>query len=108
MTAYVGSFGKYCVAVDTKAPSITFKFNDGARIRSDVAGIRIGDNLSGIRDYRVEIDGHWVVAEYDEKNATLNVPLKDARIKGGTRHFMRVTVVDMVGNRNVAERNFTW
>jgi hypothetical protein len=26
MTAYIGSFGKYCVAVDTKAPSITFKF----------------------------------------------------------------------------------
>ena len=108
MTAYIGSFGKYCVAVDTKAPSIAFKFNVGARIKSDVAGIRIGDNLSGIRDYRVEIDGHWVVAEYDEKNATLNVPLKDARIKGGTRHFMRVAVVDMVGNRNVAERNFTW
>jgi hypothetical protein len=108
MTAYIGSFGKYCVAVDTKAPSITFKFGDGARIRADFAGIRIGDNLSGVRDYRVEIDGHWVVAEYDEKNATLNVPLKDARIKGGTKHLMRVAVVDMVGNRNAQERKFTW
>jgi hypothetical protein len=108
MTAYIGSFGKYCVAVDTKAPSITFKFGDGARIRADFAGIRIGDNLSGVRDYRVEIDGHWVVAEYDEKNATLNVPLKDARIKGGAKHLMRVAVVDMVGNRNAQERKFTW
>jgi hypothetical protein len=61
-----------------------------------------------VRDYRVEIDGHWVVAEYDEKNATLNVPLKDARIKGGAKHLMRVAVVDMVGNRNAQERKFTW
>ncbi|MCI1720626.1 MAG: hypothetical protein LKM37_06395 [Bacteroidales bacterium] len=108
MTAYISSFGKYCVTVDTTAPRASFKFADGARIRSDAAGIRIGDNLSGVRDYKVEIDGHWVVAEFDAKNAQLNVPLADARIAHGTKHLMKVSLVDMVGNRREATRKFVW
>lgn len=108
MTAHVGSFGKYCVTLDVTPPSINFKFPDGARIGSGIASIRISDNLSGVRDYRVEIDGHWVVAEFDAKNAVLNVPLDDARISKGTKHLMIVSLVDMVGNRREQSRKFIW
>ena len=68
----------------------------------------IKDKLSGLKDYRVEIDGHWVLAEFDAKNARLSVPLADARIKKGIMHSLKLVVTDNKGNQKVLERKFKW
>ena len=103
----ISAFGDYCVAADTVAPSVTFAFNNLARLYT-TATVRIRDNLSGIRSFRVEIDGHWVVADYDGKTSRLIVPLADAKIEKGKVHSAVVTVTDMVSNKRISTRKFRW
>ncbi len=102
------SFGNYTVAVDTTAPYVKANFNNGAVLKGNVISFTIRDRMSGIRSYRVEIDGHWVLAEFDAKTARLRVPLKDARIKRGIVHKAVATVIDNKGNKTVVKRSFKW
>lgn len=102
------SFGTYTVAIDTVAPSVTPNFNNGAVLKGDRVSFVIKDKLSGLNDYRVEIDGHWVLAEFDAKNARLSVPLTDARIKRGIMHSLKIVVTDNKGNKKVLNRKFKW
>lgn len=104
----ISSFGNYVVAVDTIAPHVTFKFNEGAKVSSNVLKIAIGDNLSGVENFKVMIDNHWVVAEYDGKTSTLNVPLADAKIVRAKSHTMVVELTDGVGNMCRETRRFYW
>lgn len=104
----ISSFGKYCAAIDTVPPIVTFRFSEAAVVKGSFLKIVIGDRLSGIKSYEVEIDGHWVVAEFDGKTATLEVPLNDAKITKGKQHTMIVKLADMVGNKKEFKRKFTW
>ena len=108
ISAEIGSFGLYTVAVDNEAAELTFNFAAGAKLKGDVVKIIMKDKLSGIKEYRVEIDGHWVVAEHDGKTNTLIVPLQDAKIKRGALHKIEVTATDKVGNTKTVSRSFTW
>ena len=104
----ISSFGNYTIAADLTPPKITFKFSEKAKITAESIKIVIGDNLSGVESFEVNIDGHWVVAEYDGKTSTLLVPLADARIARGKRHSLSVEVTDGVGNISKESRNFIW
>ena len=108
MTATAGSFGTFCVTADVTSPEISFKFKEGAVIKAPSIKIEIKDRLSGIKEFRCEIDGHWVVAPLDGKTATVEIPLADARIAKGKKHRLKVTVEDNVGNKASEYRNFTW
>ena len=108
LTAKLHAFGDYTVAVDTVAPSVNSSFTDGAVLQGSQVSFVIKDKLSGLKDYRVEIDGHWVLAEFDAKNARLSVPLADARIKKGIMHSLKLVVTDNKGNQKVLERKFKW
>ena len=108
LVAKLYSFGKYTIAVDVEAPSITPSFNNGAVIKGDRISFVIRDRLSGIKSYRVEIDGHWVLAEFDAKTARLRVPLPDAKITRGTMHKAKVVVVDNKDNESVVTCRFKW
>ena len=108
ITATAGSFGTFCVTADLTPPEISFKFKEGAVIKSPSIKIEIKDRLSGINQFRCEIDGHWVVAPLDGKTATVEIPLADARIAKGKKHRLKVTVEDNVGNKASEYRNFTW
>ncbi len=108
LVAKLYSFGNYTVAVDTVAPSVTPNFNNGAVLKGDKVSFVIRDRLSGIKNYRVEIDGHWVVAEFDAKTARLTVPLADARIKRGIMHNLKVVVTDNKENETAIKRRFKW
>ena len=108
MTVTAGSFGRFCVTADVTSPEISFKFKEGAVIKAQSIKIEIKDRLSGIKEFRFEIDGHWVVAPLDGKTATVEIPLADARISKGKKHRLKVAVEDNVGNKAVEYRNFTW
>lgn len=107
MTAKIRNFGRFTVATDTKAPSVSTAIRDGAVVKGNELKFRIGDNLSGIRSYEVLIDDNWVVTFMDAKSATLSVHLPDARIVRG-RHTVVVNVVDNCGNSSSLSRNFVW
>lgn len=104
----IASFGTFTVAVDTIAPKITTTLSNGATVKGASLVFRISDRLSGIQRYRVEIDGAWVLAEFDAKTRRLIVPLKYARISKGKRHNVKVSVIDRVGNESILKRSFIW
>lgn len=108
LTAKLYSFGNYTVAIDTVAPSVNSSFKNGAALQGSRVSFVIKDKLSGLKDYRVEIDGHWVLAEFDAKNARLNVPLADAKIKRGIMHSLKIVVTDNKGNKKELNRKFHW
>lgn len=69
LKAKARSLGKFYVAVDTTAPVILkLNIKDGMSMARS-AGLRfqIRDNLSGVKDWRGTIDGHWVLFQQDAK-----------------------------------------
>ena len=108
MSANVLSLGNFTVAVDLVAPVITPTIQNGAVVKGSSVVFRIKDNLSGIKDYRVEIDGHWVLAEHDAKTRRVIIPLQHAKISKGKKHSLVFTLEDNCGNKSTVKRTFTW
>lgn len=104
----IAAFGDYTVAADLAAPKITPSIANNAVVKGNQVTFIIRDDLSGIKSYRVEIDGHWVLAGFDAKNSRLSVSLPHARIKKGGKHNLTITVTDYAGNASVLKRAFTW
>ncbi len=108
MSANVLSLGSFTVGVDLVPPQITATLKDNAVVQGSSIVFRMRDNLSGIKDYKVEIDGHWVLAEHDAKTRRVIIPLQHARIKRGTKHTLVFEVEDNCGNVSTIKRRFTW
>jgi hypothetical protein len=100
--------GKFTVGVDLQAPQITATLANNAVVKGSSIVFRLRDNLSGIKNYRVEIDGHWVLAEHDAKTRRIIIPLQHARIKRGGKHKLVFVAEDNCGNVSRMERVFTW
>lgn len=108
MKANVLSLGNFTVAVDQVLPVITSTLANNAVVKGSSLVFRIKDDLSGIKGYRVEIDGHWVLAEHDAKTRRVIVQLQHARIKKGVKHSLVFELEDNCGNVARMKRNFTW
>ena len=98
--AYV--FGDFSVAIDQIPPVIIPLSIRDKRILTDPLKIqfRISDNLSGIKSYRGEIDGKWVLFEYDEKEDLLTYTFDYQRIAIKKSHLLRLVVSDYKDNRS--------
>lgn len=94
--------GGVMVAVaDTLAPVITPRFKSGA----DMRGVRsisfaVKDNFSGIRSYRLSIDGEWRTVEYQPVKRVMEHRFDRALAYRGM-HEVELEVVDNCGNRGV-------
>jgi hypothetical protein len=108
MVANVLSLGNFTVGVDLAAPEITPTIKNGAVVSGNTIVFRLRDRLSGIRSYRVEIDGHWVLAQQDAKTRRIIIPLQDARIQRGKKHTLEFVAEDNCGNVSRLKRTFTW
>ena len=84
---------KYTIATDTIAPSIKLK-----KSNRDIIEFYIGDDMSGIKSYRGEINGEWLLLKYDYKRDLLqsekkiNIPFQGEFI---------LTVSDNAGNEEI-------
>ncbi len=85
------NWGTYTILADTVKPQIK-----AARINAESIAFVIKDPMSGIDSYRLEIDGKWVLMNYDYKRNLLWSEKLDPSIpfKGN----LRLKVVDNVGN----------
>lgn len=92
----VPQFGTYALTVDTEAPKITPVNQPNWKARKTIT-YKITDNLSGIENWRGEIDGHWAPFELDGKTSTLTFKLDPDRFPG-TTHSIKLTVTDACGN----------
>ena len=100
-------FGRFSLTVDTLAPSIK-----SLDFRSNMQGYRnfsfkITDDLSGIETFRGEIDGHWILMEYEPKRNKLTYHFDSERLAKGDHHFA-LEVTDERGNTREFESDFVW
>ncbi|WP_299527411.1 M23 family metallopeptidase [uncultured Lutibacter sp.] len=99
--------GNFTLKSDTTNPEITlnnFK-NEQWLSHSQTLKFKISDNDSGINTYRGEIDGEWVLLEYNVKNGTLTYDFND-KVFTTAKHNIKVTVTDNVGNSSTINANF--
>ncbi len=107
MTAEVNRFGKYAVTTDETKPEITPQRPDRWAKRGKVS-YKITDKLSGVASYRGEIDGKFVLFEFDGKTGTVSYKLEQSRVKKGRKHTVKMTVTDGCGNTATKHSTFTW
>lgn len=100
------SFGGYAVAIDSIAPKIVPLniYPNADMSKKWSISFKITDNLSGIGSFRAEVDGKWVLMDYDAKKNTISHYF-DGRIAKG-QHQIKLFVRDGVGNLSMYEANF--
>lgn len=101
------NFGTYFITSDTSAPRIRqyqAPANNNYTSTSTMKFI-ISDDLSGIKEYRAQVDGTWILMEYDSKRNLLYHTFDDRITKG--KHQMILTVKDAVGNETTETLSFT-
>jgi murein DD-endopeptidase MepM/ murein hydrolase activator NlpD len=109
LRAPVRSFGNYTIMIDTVPPLV-----EPYRFQRDMRGweafsFKITDNFPtagkahSLR-YRAEVDGQWILMEYDLRTDRLFHTF-DGRIPRG-KHQLRLRVQDDRGNERLVEREF--
>lgn len=100
------SFGGYAIAIDSIAPSIKpINIYPGADMSSKWSiQFKIDDDLSGIGSYRAEVDGKWILMDYDAKNRSITHFFDGSIGKG--EHKLLLKVKDERGNVNEYSANF--
>lgn len=101
----IKELGTYTVEQDTQAPVIT-PIQPAGWIQKQKFVFRLTDNLSGVKTYRGEIDGRFVLFEMDSKSV-ITYRFDPARLSRGP-HTLKLTVVDAAGNTSVYTRSFRW
>ena len=102
--------GSYAVTIDTISPTVTTKTDYKNK---DIKSLKfidftIKDDLSGIKTYQGEIDGKWVLFEYDRKKDRLFYTFDKNRLQRNKKHQLKLIVKDAVGNIGTYACNFTW
>ena len=96
----------YAIAMDTIPPKIT-PVNETKWVNEKSISFRITDHLSGVKSYRGEIDGQYVLFEMDGKKALIRYEFDPERLKRG-KHELLLSVTDACGNESVYNSSFTW
>ena len=93
-------------ASDTEPPSIhPINIHDGVSLAGiKKISIKIADNLSGIKSYNANIDGKWVLMEWDYKTKVLIYTFDDT-VKPG-KHIFNLSVSDNKNNLSQFTANF--
>lgn len=106
VSARCNEVGSFTVRADTVAPTVTLlNFNGKTRtFRGNQIRVRIADNLSGIDTYRGEVDGKWVLFDYDAKRNLLVYDFDEYCPPG--EHTLRLVVTDGVKNLTELKQAF--
>lgn len=101
--------GDFCIMIDTVPPTIKPVSFAADMTKSESMKFKIGDNYAaaGRADglsFRAEVDGKWILMNYDAKNDLL-IHIFDGTIVPGD-HVLKLAVTDDRGNRTVLEKTF--
>jgi hypothetical protein len=105
-------FGNYCIMVDQTPPTIktvgfaSKMYQDGRisfKIKDNYEATGIGEGVS----YRAEVDGIWLMMEFDDKNDLLFHKLDEGKITEGP-HTFKLSVADNRGNVSVFQQPFEY
>jgi hypothetical protein len=108
VSTQVSEFGNYAVSIDTIPPVIVPLSITDRKILTNKKELqfRIGDNLSGVKTFRGEIDDKWVLFEFNPKTGIISYIFDEDRFKFGQEHRLRLTVTDY--KQNQSEYNATF
>lgn len=95
MHTNIRELGTYSVDIDTVPPRV-LPLNK-PQWKSGNIQFKIRDAETGIKDYKVFVDGEFVLFKFSSKNARLSNK-HPGRIKRGVSHQMEVVVTDYCGN----------
>jgi len=102
ITGYSSYFGDFTIYIDTIKPTIKdlSHYNQSNHLMDNKITFQISDNVSGIDEYRAELDGNWILMEYDYKTGLIEHTIEqDNMIKKQT---LTLSVSDKAGNtRNI-------
>ena len=100
LEADVRVFGNFVVASDTSAPYVKpINFKPGGKVTASALHLKMGDNLSGVREYRCFINNEWVLGEFDGKTATLSIALD--QVSSSVKNLdVNIFLTDCCGNAN--------
>ena len=88
-------FGEFTIVIDTIKPIIKhYKKPDINSINFEIS-----DAISGIKSYRGEIDGKWILMEYDFKTGILKHDFKTT--PDNKNHEIKITVTDQAKNTSI-------
>ena len=101
------SLGKFSLESDNEKPTLKLKNIKPEQWLTNYKKIvlKVSDDLSGIKSYRGQIDNEWILLEYNPKYGTLAYDFSDKKLTG-SKHSLKVIVVDNVGNTNTLETTF--
>ena len=99
----VREFGDFCIIADTINPEIKGVNIFPGKVFNTQTSIKltVKDKNSGIKSYRAEIDGKWILMDYDYKRNLLKFNIDKSLTKG--KHTFTLKVIDNVAN----EKNYT-
>ncbi len=98
LEAEVRQFGNFVVMNDTTPPYVRpINFKANGKVTTRELHMKMGDNLSGVREYRCFINGEWVLAEFDGKTATLSIRLDQVDKLSGPFE-LRIFLTDCCNN----------
>ncbi len=104
------SLGNYAVTIDTIPPTVTtktdYKNKDIKHLK--FIDFTIKDELSGIKSFHGEIDGNWVLFEFDRKKNRLFYTFDQHRLQRNKKHDLKLIVKDAVGNISTYKCIFNW
>lgn len=103
MHTAISELGTYSVALDTVAPRIV-PLNKPQWKTGNIQ-FKINDAETGIKDYKVYIDGEFVLFKFSSKNSKLSC-VHPQHIKRGVPHQMEVIITDYCGNKKIEEYQF--
>ena len=101
MHTNIRELGTYSVAIDTVVPRIV-PLNKPQWKTGNIQ-FKIRDAETGIKEYKVYIDGQFALFKFSSKNARLS-HVHPGRMKKGVPHRMEVVITDYCGN--VAREEF--
>jgi hypothetical protein len=94
------TLGNFMIFRDSIAPEIlpiNFK-NKQWLSNYNFLKLKIDDDFTGIKSYRGELDGQWILLEYEPKNKTLIYDLNDLT-SDKALHQLTIKAEDLVGNK---------
>jgi len=99
----IKQFGTYTIGKDTTPPSV--KINISGWSKTSKVRIKVTDDLSGIDNYSLHVNGKWVPLYYNYKTANLEGVLNDDFIITGVNKAM-ISVTDERKNETIVEGEF--
>ncbi len=108
VTGKTYKFGTFTVSIDTTPPKIKpLNIYENAKFVNDTSiRFQVTDDLSGIQNYHLFIDGKWVLLYYDYKINQLTYLFDKHVEKNGKLHTLQLTVIDGKGNTGYYKTKF--